>query len=240
MLIVAGAFAGVGFLTMLLTSLFHFRAMNRLASIAATVSMGHGYSPDPAGYLSREEEHLLAAGGGSAAGQRLLQAIEKLEKRVIDLEHTGPLPATGSSMVEGSAVVSGMDARDDSGGENVNGAEAEGEGATDQMSMLLGKGQALMSLGQAEEALLCYDQALDLQPDSAETLVKKGSALEKLNRLDEAIECYDQAIATNQSMTLAYLYKGGLFNRMERYNEALACYEQALKTQQPSEALKQE
>jgi tetratricopeptide (TPR) repeat protein len=101
-----------------------------------------------------------------------------------------------------------------------------------RMSSLLGKGQALLSLGQAEEALVCFDQALDLQPSHAETLIKKGSALEKLNRLDEAIDCYDQAIAANNSMTLAYLYKGGLFNRMERYNEALACYELALKTQQ--------
>ena len=63
MLIVAGAFAGVGFVTMLLTSFFHFRAMNRLAGIAASVSMGHGYGTDAAGLLAREEQHFLAAGG---------------------------------------------------------------------------------------------------------------------------------------------------------------------------------
>ena len=101
-----------------------------------------------------------------------------------------------------------------------------------RITMLLGKGQSLLNLDQAEEALACFDQVLTLDPNHPEALVKKGAALERLRKLDEAIACYDQAIAADSSMTVAYLYKGGLFNRMERFGEALECYEKALHTQE--------
>jgi tetratricopeptide (TPR) repeat protein len=115
-------------------------------------------------------------------------------------------------------------------------AAATGEpGATPdaaRITMLLGKGQSLLNLDQAEEALGCFDQVLALDPSHPEALVKKGAALERLRKLEEAIACYDRAIAANGSLTVAYLYKGGLFNRMERFSEALECYEQALRTQE--------
>ena len=101
-----------------------------------------------------------------------------------------------------------------------------------RITMLLGKGQSLLNLDQAEEALACFDQVLTLDPNHPEALVKKGAALERLRKLDEAIACYDRAIAADSSMTVAYLYKGGLFNRMERFGEALECYEKALHTQE--------
>jgi len=218
MLIVAGAFAGVGFLAMFLTSLFHFRSMNRLAGIASTLPVAAGYGP---AMLAMEEERLLDSPAGvRPAGQRLLSAIERLERRVHELEHTSHVTIDPAGAPNEASL-------------DMDGDQDRREGAPhDELSMLLGKGQALLSLGKSEEALICFDRALALHPGHAETLVKKGSALEKLNRLDEAISCYDQAIQANEAMTLAYLYKGGLFNRMERYDEALACYEQALKTQQ--------
>ena len=226
MLIVAGAFAGVGFLAMFLTSLFHFRSMNRLASIASGMPLGGGYNP---ALVNMDEARLLesSSAGARPAGTRLLSAIERLERRVHELEHT----SQGS--IDPESLSFGEDTSED-------GLESGDTGASEnELSMLLGKGQALLSLGKSEEALMCFDLALTQHPDHAETLVKKGSALEKLNRLDEAIDCYNRAIEANQGMTLAYLYKGGLFNRMERYDEALACYEQALKTQQGAAAAEQ-
>jgi len=97
---------------------------------------------------------------------------------------------------------------------------------------LLGKGQSLLNVDKAEEALACFDEVLMLDARNAEALVKKGTALERLRKLDEAIECYDRAIAADSSMTIAYLYKGGLFNRLERFTEAMECYEKALRTQE--------
>ncbi len=101
-----------------------------------------------------------------------------------------------------------------------------------RVALLLGKGQAHLNLQQADMALKCFNEVLELEPTNAEASVKKGMALEKLGSLDEAIECYDRAIALDNTMTMAYLSKGGVFNRLERYGEALQCYEQALRAQQ--------
>ena len=111
-------------------------------------------------------------------------------------------------------------------------AEAAAAPEAARITVLLGKGQSLLNLDQAEEAVACFDQVLALDANHPEALVKKGAALERLRKLDEAIACYDRAIAADGSLTVAYLYKGGLFNRMERFGEALECYEQALRTQE--------
>jgi tetratricopeptide (TPR) repeat protein len=108
-----------------------------------------------------------------------------------------------------------------------NGATAH----ADQVSLWLAKGQSLLSLEQAAEALECFDAILGVDPNHAEALVKKGAALELLRRDEDALRCYDRAIAADDSLTIAYLQKGGLFNRLERYEEALICYERALQTQ---------
>ena len=100
-----------------------------------------------------------------------------------------------------------------------------------RIALLLGKGQALLNLQQADNALACFDEVITLDPTNAEAFVRKGIALERLGRLDEAIDSYDRAIALDDSMTMAYLSKGGVFNRLERYGEALQCYEQALRVQ---------
>jgi tetratricopeptide (TPR) repeat protein len=106
----------------------------------------------------------------------------------------------------------------------------------ERVSLLLGKGQSMLNLDDAQAAAECFEQALRIDPSNAEAWVRKGTALERLQQLNEAVECYDRAIASDGSLTIAYLHKGGLFNRMERYNEALECYEKALRTQEKRRA----
>ena len=83
--------------------------------------------------------------------------------------------------------------------------------------------------GDSDSALLCFEKAVELDPNSAEALVKKGTALEAQRKLHEAIESYDRAIVADNSLTVAYLYKGGALNRLQRFSEAMACYELALR-----------
>lgn len=223
MLVVAGSFAALGFLAMVLMAYFQWRTVNGLAEISAALPPVRALGPGSA----------LAALGpgdlpGAAAEQsnlRLLGAMEQLEKRIHELEHTSlPSLARGAEFAPAPS--------------NGNGAHLEPvpaagtPGATGRPEVLLAKGESLLSLGQYEEALACFDAALELEPGQGEALVKKGSALEKMNRVDQAIECYDRAIQVDSSLTIAYLHKGGLFNRMERYHEALECYEKALQTQE--------
>ena len=102
--------------------------------------------------------------------------------------------------------------------------------AKTHLELVLGKAQTYVNLGQMEPALACYDEALALTPQQAETLVKKGKTLEQLERLDLAIESYDRAIAADPSMATAFLLKAGVLNRLGRYGEALKCYDLALRT----------
>ena len=104
------------------------------------------------------------------------------------------------------------------------------------IASLLAEGQSLADAGELDKAAKCFDTALALQPDRAETLVKLAGVFEKQNRVDEALQQYDRAIALDESLTIAYLNKGGLFNRLARYDEALRCYEQALHRQKKSAA----
>ena len=104
------------------------------------------------------------------------------------------------------------------------------------LASLLAEGQLLADAGELDKAAKCFDTALALQPDRADTLVKLAGVFEKQNRVDEALQQYDRAIALDESLTIAYLNKGGLFNRLARYDEALRCYEQALHRQKKSAA----
>lgn len=105
-----------------------------------------------------------------------------------------------------------------------------------EVTEMLGRGEALLQLGQADAALACFEEALAVDDRNAEAWVKKGSALEKLERIEQALACYDKAITLDQGSTLAYLYKGGVCNRLERFDEALACYELALRSQERPQA----
>jgi len=223
MLYVAGAFASIGCVAMLLMGYYQWRTVNRLAELSAGIPAGAmalgGMRPIAA--IGPGSTHDVTAMPISNPNPELLETIQRLEKRVHELEHASPAPLTnGSPSSESNGVAHETD----------DGAPAVAE--VKSVSLLLGKGQSLLNMDKAEEALLCFDEALDLEPNNAEALVKKGTALERLRKLNEAIECYDRAIAADNSMTIAYLYKGGLFNRMERFGEALECYEMALKTQE--------
>jgi len=223
---VAGGIALLGLAAMVLMAFSHWRAMNRLADIATAFPSGRGLGGGaPFAALGPGDAHVVSVGPGPAeqSNGRLLGAIDRLEKRIYELEHT-----TQSSNREKA----GDEGKSESASGNGEGSSVEAEPGTGHIDMLMGKGQTLLSLDKLEEALACFDEILAQAPDHAEALVKKGSVLERLRRLEEAIECYDRAISKDSSMTIAYLHKGGLFNRMARYSEALECYEKALQTQE--------
>jgi tetratricopeptide (TPR) repeat protein len=174
---------------------------------------------------------------------RFLNTIDRLEKRINDLEGGVEPAAKAGESVPMESVVPAPEAAEAPAGAtepkglaemeasmtHVKGEQAEREA---KLALLLGKGQALLNLQQADTALACFDEVIALDSTNPEAFVKKGMALERLGKLDEAIDCYDRAIALDDSMTMAYLSKGGVFNRLERYGEALQCYEQALRAQQ--------
>jgi tetratricopeptide (TPR) repeat protein len=215
-LTIAAIIAGIGFLGMVFTAFCLWRALTRVAQITSALQPFHPLGSH-GGSLSAEGPY-VTLNGPEMSGTRLLGAIERLEKRIHDLEHTALLPHKTESPNE-------IDIQETT---ELNGPTSKGE----RVAALIDKGQVLLNSDQAEKAVACFDEALHLDPRNAEALVKKGSALERLKRLEDAVDCYDKAIAANQTMTVAYLHKGAVCNQLERFSEALECYEQALRTQQ--------
>jgi tetratricopeptide (TPR) repeat protein len=214
MLLLAGAFAGSGFLALLIMTYFQWRTANCLAAVSALLPPNRGLGQDSgmaaldAGDSGLETEQ---------ANTRLLGAIEHLDRHIDEFK--GMMnPGTNGEAASGTNGAS----------EPIITEPPPGNG-TGRIAELLSRANSTMNLDQ-EAALACFEEVLTLEPNNAEALVKKGALLERQDKLNEAVECYDRAISADGSLTVAYLYKGGLCNRLERFKEALECYEKALHT----------
>ena len=225
---VAAAFAGTGFVVMVLTAWFFMRTMNKVAEINANLQSQLLALPH-----STSTQSLVSEGSGQSGNQRLLGALEQLERRIRDLEHTSVAPAPGTASGGGKGTI--LTSQATATGPEIVDVD-DGEAASPSVTTLMAKGQTLLNLDDAEAALNCFDAVLKRDPRNTDALLKKGTALERLRRMQEALDAYDAAIRQDDSLTMAYLAKGGICNRLERYSEALECYERALRAQQQNAA----
>jgi tetratricopeptide (TPR) repeat protein len=221
MLTVAGTFAGVGLLAMVCMAYFQWRTISRLAEISAALPVSRLLGPGAAGWAG--DHHLLTSGAAEDSNARLTGSLERLEKRLIDLEHTARTEPRGALPAQTPTT---LDEAHKKG--NGNSTTVLEEGGQSKLSLLLAKGQSLLNMDRAQEALAVFDDALKAAPNDGEALLKRAVALERMGQLQEALECCDRAIAADRTSTMAYLQKGGLYNRMERFEEAIQCYEAAL------------
>ena len=90
------------------------------------------------------------------------------------------------------------------------------------------KGIALDNLSKFQDALVCYDQAIEINPRFADAWNHKGLALDHLDRHQEALICYDTAIEINPRLAKAWTNKGTSLCNSDRYQEALICYDKAI------------
>ena len=65
-------------------------------------------------------------------------------------------------------------------------------------------------LGNNDEAIECYDKALEINPQNADAYYKKGLSLSTIEKYAEAIECYDKALEINPQNADAYYKKGSI------------------------------
>ena len=79
------------------------------------------------------------------------------------------------------------------------------------------------------EAVVSYQNALNLQTNSPDLLFNLGIALTNLNKLDEAAAAYQQAIKINPIFFEAYGNLGTILQRQGKLDEAIASYQKGLK-----------
>jgi tetratricopeptide (TPR) repeat protein len=86
------------------------------------------------------------------------------------------------------------------------------------------KAERLVELGEDQQALQWYDQALALEA-SIYTYCSKGDVLARLDLTGEAMTCYEQAISLEPDDTYGYTHKARLLEHLGREEEALALYD---------------
>ena len=70
-----------------------------------------------------------------------------------------------------------------------------------------------------EESIDCYDKAIQLNPNQANTFNNKGNCLAKIKKYQEAIDSYDKAIELNPKYAMAYYNKGVSLEKIKNYQE---------------------
>lgn len=79
-----------------------------------------------------------------------------------------------------------------------------------------------------EDAIKCYDKAIEIDPCFDEAWYAKGVCLSNLQRFNESIECYDKAIELNPQNGLAYYQKSKALIGLQRYDDAEIAYNEAI------------
>jgi tetratricopeptide (TPR) repeat protein len=90
------------------------------------------------------------------------------------------------------------------------------------------KANDLSLRGEYDEAIICYDKALEIDPNYATAWCFKGNALRTLKKYDEAIICYDKALEIDPNYATAWNHKGMWLDTFQRYDEAIKCYDKAI------------
>jgi tetratricopeptide (TPR) repeat protein len=91
------------------------------------------------------------------------------------------------------------------------------------------RGDALAEASRWQEAVSCYERALDLQPAFAEAHNNLGNALVRVGRLEQALVCYRQVVQLAPSVAETHSNLSKVLLDLHRYDEAIASGRHAVK-----------
>jgi predicted O-linked N-acetylglucosamine transferase (SPINDLY family) len=86
----------------------------------------------------------------------------------------------------------------------------------------------LRDLRRYDEALRCYDRAVQIKPNYAEAHYNRGLTLYELERFDDAVASYDKALELLPDYAAAYNNRGVALRKLERLEEAVLSHERAI------------
>lgn len=89
-------------------------------------------------------------------------------------------------------------------------------------------GNDFYKVGRFDQAVACYDTALDLRPDLLETYFNRGLAYTRKQNYDKALEDLNKVIELNENLAEAYYTRGLIYEYREEWDAAIADYNKAL------------
>jgi tetratricopeptide (TPR) repeat protein len=107
--------------------------------------------------------------------------------------------------------------------------------ATDDVSVLNDKGDALYNQEKYDEAIQYYDKALAIDPNLPNALNNKGAALDSLGKHDEAIMYYEKVLAVNSTDINTLYNRAFALAYLGRNEEALSIIQKPLESNPNSE-----
>jgi tetratricopeptide (TPR) repeat protein len=90
------------------------------------------------------------------------------------------------------------------------------------------RGRVLCTTGCFNDAVVCYDEALESSPDDPVLWRRKGFVLIKAGRYGEAAACFDKALSLDPEDATAWQRKGYALAHLGDHEGAVACCDKAL------------
>lgn len=90
-------------------------------------------------------------------------------------------------------------------------------------------GNQLYRMAQFHDALIAFDNALNLSPNLYLAWYGKANVLSSLNRANDALLSYDKTTKLKPDFSLAWRDRAALLANINRYEDALASFEQCLR-----------
>jgi tetratricopeptide (TPR) repeat protein len=92
----------------------------------------------------------------------------------------------------------------------------------------LNKGLSLASLNRHREAIITFDQAMQMNPGSLRARIYKGYSLLNFGKILESITCLDEGMKIDPQNWELWFYRGESHWKLGKLDEALSCFEHAL------------
>lgn len=96
------------------------------------------------------------------------------------------------------------------------------------------KGEMLADKGRYQDALDCFNRAIELQADHCAAWVFRGVMALHLEQYLEALQSCDRALEIQPTSSEAWMFRGVALHRLNRYREAYTSYDRALGKQRQS------
>lgn len=90
------------------------------------------------------------------------------------------------------------------------------------------RGDALSRIGKYEEAIECYEKALDIDPEYKNAWVEKGRTLDILEKAEDAIKCFEKALELDPNDPNVWINKMNALNILENEEKSLECHRRVL------------